>query len=55
MWSPFSEDYDDEYLELPDWDRTITDVEEAKVRERKKKANAKKSKFGSAAAKIDLD
>ena len=55
MWGPCSEDYDEDYLELPNWDRTITDIEEEKLREAKRKADAKKGKFGSTADKIDLD
>ena len=52
---PCLQEYDDDYVELPRWDRTITDVEEEKLQEKKRRDNAKKGKFGSAAGKINLD
>ena len=52
---PCSESYEDDYVSIPRWDRTITEVEEEKLREKKRRDDAKKGKFGSAEDKIDLD
>lgn len=49
----YSEDYDDEYLEPPDWEMSITEADEELLKAKKAVADAKKNAFG--ADKIELD